>query len=531
MPDQLFANNAEGFVAASVAIEDTTIPLGAGEGFAFPSPAAGDFFLATLTDGAGGYEIVKVTTRTDDSLSVVERGQEGTNPRGWSVGDSVSLRLTQGTMESLPQKNSEIQAGLNSEKVGGQLESAFSRVRGDVSVGNFDTFLSQGFYIINDVATDFTNGPVGVGVNGLLEVTYLKLNHAVQRYTSHDTNDSASRFMWNGAWSAWRNTKLEHGYGNGLVADDSTKFGGVAPSGYLTNGTNTVNATHLAADSVGASEIAADAVRQSEIKTGNGTVSQSTSGNKISTHKTSPGGAYSLGLRHYKNGDMLFTCYQGAGRGTNTGYAYYIFLDLWADYGGSTTGYVNIHYVSASPPYDYGIGEVPLFMFAEINNSTKDIISLYVSRDPPWAYNGPTEIAAQGWDEQGRGYRNRLVLPHTMDEARGNPEMMAAYLDAYKNPSYEKVVIDQSIKNADMNLVPHHCDPSELRPDSTIVLLDPNSPVTLDLMEMHLEAGLANEGASVVNELIHDGYLILENDALDCISPRGVMTVKPRWKI
>ena len=88
-----FANNAATTLAAGIASGATSITVATGAGALFPTLAAGDHFYATLVDSAQNIEIVKVTARSTDTLTVV-RAQEGTSARAYSSGDKIELRLT-----------------------------------------------------------------------------------------------------------------------------------------------------------------------------------------------------------------------------------------------------------------------------------------------------------------------------------------------------------------------------------------------------------------------------------------------------
>jgi len=63
--------------------------------------------------------------------------------------------------------------------------------------------------------------------------------------------------------------------------------------------------------------------------------------------------------------------------------------------GTSQTFYRDERYIQASPPYDMGDGEVPLFIFALIDNASGKIDCLEVGQEPTWAYHGPTIITPQ----------------------------------------------------------------------------------------------------------------------------------------
>ena len=88
-------NNAYSRLAASVAVSDTFMTVEAGTGVRFPILEAGDFTFATLIDARGSMEIVKVTGRNADTMTI-ERAQEGTTALDWSVGARVECRFTAG---------------------------------------------------------------------------------------------------------------------------------------------------------------------------------------------------------------------------------------------------------------------------------------------------------------------------------------------------------------------------------------------------------------------------------------------------
>lgn len=86
-----FTNNASATLAASINATVTTIVVSTGQGALFPSLGASDFFFATLIDASNNIEIVKVTARTSDTLTVV-RGQDGTSGNSYGAGDRIELR-------------------------------------------------------------------------------------------------------------------------------------------------------------------------------------------------------------------------------------------------------------------------------------------------------------------------------------------------------------------------------------------------------------------------------------------------------
>jgi len=102
MAGLLFTNNASAALASSITTSSTTITVTTGAGAQFPAITGGNYFYATLTDSSNNLEIVKVTARTTDVLTVV-RAQESTTARAYAAADKIELRVTAAGMNSLPQ--------------------------------------------------------------------------------------------------------------------------------------------------------------------------------------------------------------------------------------------------------------------------------------------------------------------------------------------------------------------------------------------------------------------------------------------
>jgi hypothetical protein len=84
-------NNAYGTLSASITNTATTLTLNSGEGARFPALGAGDYFYATLVDTSNNLEIVKVTARSVDSMTIV-RAQDGTTAKSYALNDRLELR-------------------------------------------------------------------------------------------------------------------------------------------------------------------------------------------------------------------------------------------------------------------------------------------------------------------------------------------------------------------------------------------------------------------------------------------------------
>jgi len=88
-----FSNNGHSTLAASLTNSATSITVASGHGARFPSLTGSEYFYATLIDSSNNLEIVKVTARSSDVLTVT-RAQESTTARAYAIGDRVELRVT-----------------------------------------------------------------------------------------------------------------------------------------------------------------------------------------------------------------------------------------------------------------------------------------------------------------------------------------------------------------------------------------------------------------------------------------------------
>lgn len=87
-----FTNFAHSRLAVGIGPGDTSISVTGGHGARFPALGAGEYFYATLEDASNNREIVKVTARATDVLTVV-RAQDNTSALSWNAGDTIALRL------------------------------------------------------------------------------------------------------------------------------------------------------------------------------------------------------------------------------------------------------------------------------------------------------------------------------------------------------------------------------------------------------------------------------------------------------
>lgn len=86
-------NNASTIVPLAITSTATSLVVATGTGAEFPTLGAGDYFYATIQDVNNHFEIVKVTARTDDTMTIT-RAQEGTLAIPFPANSRFELRVT-----------------------------------------------------------------------------------------------------------------------------------------------------------------------------------------------------------------------------------------------------------------------------------------------------------------------------------------------------------------------------------------------------------------------------------------------------
>ena len=190
----------------------------------------------------------------------------------------------------------------------------------------------------------------------------------------------------------------------------------------------------------------------------------------------------------------------------------------------SHTFYVDERYVQASPPYNLGNGDIPLFIFLALDSSGK-IIHASVAPDPTWAYHGPTNITPEFYIA-GKPYRNyKTVEGITLSEAIKIPDLKRRILMNQATIKDMPMEITQAIKKKDMPLFPHPFVGNNLT-GLTIIMVDPISAVVQRLADIQNEIS-----AKEVLHMFSEGYLLVDNIPLNIFSPPGVMPVAVKFSI
>jgi len=176
---------------------------------------------------------------------------------------------------------------------------------------------------------------------------------------------------------------------------------------------------------------------------------------------------------------------------------------------GTTT--VRSRFISASPPYNIGDGDVYSFIFLLVDSLGK-VISGYHAPDPPWANNGATTIRPE-YEKNGKFYRQVVELDKL--KPFGHPQR--------RKTREQEITTD--FKNSDMLLIPHPFQGNDMTGKS-IVLIDPNDSI-VETAEQMLQ-----DGEFVLEELFHNDYVRFGNSHITGRkTPHSdVMLVKPRWR-
>ena len=107
MPE-LFTNNATTTLNAGINNSATSISVPSGKGALFPSPTSPDYAFLTIEEAGVGIEIVKLTARATDTLTIV-RAQQGTTGLSFTTAATIELRWTaQGVASATAQRSPEV---------------------------------------------------------------------------------------------------------------------------------------------------------------------------------------------------------------------------------------------------------------------------------------------------------------------------------------------------------------------------------------------------------------------------------------
>jgi hypothetical protein len=132
----ILKNNAFSTLATAITASDTGIVVA--DGSKFPALSAGEYFYATLVSPAGTTEIVKVTARVSNSLTVV-RAQDGSSAASFQVGARLDMRVNAASISELRDEASEVSiADAGGYYTSDNVEGALQTVGANLQVVNAD---------------------------------------------------------------------------------------------------------------------------------------------------------------------------------------------------------------------------------------------------------------------------------------------------------------------------------------------------------------------------------------------------------
>lgn len=162
-------NNAVGYLQSAITASDTGIVLTVGTGANFPSLAAGEYFYATISIGSVPVEIIKVTARSGDTLTVV-RGQEGTSASNFSAGSAVELRVTAQSVTDAIKDLARIENFLNVKAYGAvgdgvtdDTAAIQAAIDAGATLGRTVYFPAGTYHIVPVTLKDWEGTPLGQG--------------------------------------------------------------------------------------------------------------------------------------------------------------------------------------------------------------------------------------------------------------------------------------------------------------------------------------------------------------------------------
>jgi len=164
-----FSNNGKTTLSSGITTSATSVTVV--DGSVLPAITGSEYFFLTLEDTSGNVEILKVTARSGNSLTVT-RAQESTTARAFSAGDKAENRLTAAGLNSFVSDSGDTMTG-DLDVTGAITADGMTIDGGDVTV--------NGEYADNVFMVDYSAGRVGVNLgSGNTPSNALHVNGTVQ---------------------------------------------------------------------------------------------------------------------------------------------------------------------------------------------------------------------------------------------------------------------------------------------------------------------------------------------------------------
>ncbi len=264
---------------------------------------------------------------------------------------------------------------------------------------------------------------------------------------------------------------------------------------------NSVTASQIDANAVGQSEVANAAIGQGELITSQGAVTVPNISNTVL-----PGGLYGFYPQTAANVNAYATALILYG-GQSTTYT----TAIWND--GGNTGKAQQRYINASPPFNLGHGDIPLFIMLRLRALTKEVEGVYIADVPPWGYNGKTNLTPEFIDGKGDKFKfKRTRKKINFNDVLSGKEKIEDYVKGTTAVDKSILIpIDHAMKNADMFDIPHPFG-GDLT-GSTIIALDPLCKNTSFMNDIYLDGSF--ECLDEITEILHSSHLKINSESLD----------------
>ena len=226
MAQQKFTNNAVATLSASINSTATTVTVASGQGALFPTLSSGDYFYATIIDSSNNIEIIKVTARSTDSLTVV-RAQEGTTGRSFTGGDNISLRVTA--------------AGLNNF-AGQDKDNTFSGTNTFSGANTFSSTVTISGTLAVPTQT-FGDSDTSAASTAFVQAALAALYPVGSIYTNASVSTNPGTLLGFGTWTAFGAGRVMVGFDSGNALFDTVEETGGSADAITVSHTHTATST------------------------------------------------------------------------------------------------------------------------------------------------------------------------------------------------------------------------------------------------------------------------------------------------